>query len=245
MLLLDSVQRIGGAVADFVFPRLCGECNQRILEPKRLVCCHCEAAMEPLRLPLCPTCGCEDADAGSMCNDCPEGDVHFEAARAFTGFFGTAETLVEKLKYSGRTEYAPTMARPMARVCFTEYKKVGFNVVAPVPLYSTRERERGFNQAKVLADSLAEQLFLPVNQNLVKRIRPTATQTSLTRKERAKNIKDEFSIPTPDDVAGKTILLVDDVYTTGATLNECAGALKSAGAEAVYCIAFARALFKK
>ncbi len=244
-MLMESVQRFGGAFADFVFPRLCGECNQRILEPKRLVCCHCEAAMEPLRLPLCPTCGCEDAEAGTICDDCPEGDIHFEGARAFTGFFGTAKTLVEKLKYNGRTEYAPTMARSMARVCFSEYKKLVFSVVAPVPLFSTRERERGFNQATVLADSLGEQLFLPVHQNLVKRIRATATQTRLTRKERAKNIKGAFTVPAPEEVIGKTILLVDDVYTTGATLNECASVLKSAGAEAVYCIAFARAVFKK
>jgi ComF family protein len=245
-LLIDSVHKFGGALADFVFPRLCCGCGERVFEAKRLVCCQCEATLEALRLPVCVTCGREDCPAGEglTCDDCPEGTIYFQAARAFTQFSGTAKVLVEKLKYSGRTEFAPLMARYMARVCFTEFKKAEFSAVVPVPLFSARRRERGFNQSEELARFLGSQLYLQVKPDLLRRIRSTGTQTRLSRRERAENIRGAFEASAIEEIAGKTLLLVDDVHTTGATLNECAKALKEAGAAAVYCIAFCRASMK-
>lgn len=239
-----ALLRLGETLADFVFPRLCCGCGERVIEPGRLICVPCERLMAELALPLCPTCGLPDARAGaSRCSDCPRGEIFFTAARACTPFAGLASVVVHKLKYSRRLEYADFMAGRMEAVAREEFAGIGFDALVPVPLYPTRQRERGFNQAAELARRIAPALRAPVEPTFLLRTRPTSSQTRLKKNDRAENVRGAFSCPRPAAVAGKRLLLVDDVYTTGATLNECARMLKEAGrAESVHCLAFARAL---
>jgi ComF family protein len=169
--------------------------------------------------------------------------VFFEAARGTTAFAGVAKTLVEKLKYSGRTEYAPVMARRMADVLRAEFPASELDALVPVPLHPTRQRERGFNQSCVLAEWIGREVGLPVHERLLRRVRVTQSQTRLSRRERACNIQEAFAAGALEYVSERSLVLVDDVCTTGATLNECARVLKQAGARRIYCLTFARATF--
>lgn len=241
--LAGALFRAAGALADFLFPRLCCGCGERVLEPGRLVCIPCEKTLEDLRLPLCPVCGAPDVRAGAPpCDNCPQGTLHFTAARATTPFEGLAKTLVEKLKYQGRVEYAPVMARRMAAGLEEHFPMVRFNRIVPVPLHSSRHRERGFNQSEELGRHLSRLTGIPMERKLLVRVRPTPSQTRLRRRERAENIRDAFACRAPEEADGLHLLLVDDVYTTGATLNECARILRAAGARSVRCLAYARTL---
>ncbi|MCX7018326.1 MAG: ComF family protein [bacterium] len=235
-------------LADFVFPRICCGCNQRIIETGRIVCADCEAGIAALALPLCPRCGTQNATIidGVRCDDCPRGEISFKAARATTAYAHMAKTLVEKLKYSCREEYAPMMARRMAPVFTAEFAGKGISVIVPVPLYSVRQRERGFNQSQVLAAELSPMIGLPVEPRALRRIRPTKSQTRLSRSERTRNILGAFSPGTAQaGLRGATVLLVDDVCTTCATLNECARTLFEGGADTVYCLVYARTTLRE
>ena len=213
------------------------------MEPRRVVCAACENGMEPLRLPICDTCGCANAvlKGGGHCEDCPAGQVWFEKARGTTPFAGMAKIAVEKLKYGGRLEYAPYMARHVFNILLNQFQDVSFDSIVPVPLHSTRYRERGFNQSHELAKYLAKYSGIAVIPNALVRKRPTPSQTRLSRRDRARNIAGAFA-PGPASIAVGSCLLIDDVYTTGATLNECARVLRDAGATTVHCLAFARAI---
>lgn len=234
---------LGHIALDMVFPRLCCGCDERIFERGRIVCRDCERTMRPLREPLCPRCGEEDspAAAGARCRSCPTGPIYFEAARAATPYTGVAQIVVERLKYRARSEYADFLGTCLARALRRYYAEHVFDCIVPVPLHRTRRRERGYNQAELLAVRLGELTGIPVTANVLRRIRPTPSQTKLGRAERMKNVHDAFALVDAHPIAGRCLLLVDDVYTTGATLNECARVLRAAGAASVYGLCFCRA----
>lgn len=243
MALLDDLTRLSGALMDFVFPRICCGCEERILETGRLVCEECFAGIPQLKQPICPTCGCEDAEykGADRCADCPAGEIFFEMARGVVPFAGVAKSIVERLKYHGRQEYSRLMAAHMVRKFGEEFNGVEVQRVVPVPLHRTRQRERGFNQSALLARELGAYLHVPDDEALLRRLVATPSQTRLSRRQRATNIHGAFACP-DGSVAGEAILLVDDVYTTGATLNECARVLRTTGgAQVVYGLSFARA----
>jgi ComF family protein len=151
--------------------------------------------------------------------------------------------LVERVKYHERTEYVPILGELMARVFEREFLRVPPDLLVPVPLHRVRMRERGFNQAERLARHLGGLFNTPVApRGALMRIRATPSQTRLTREDRAENIRGAFEVKAPEIFAGRSVLLVDDVYTTGATLNEVAGALAVCRPDDINCIAFARTL---
>jgi ComF family protein len=202
--------------------------------------------MQQLRMPLCETCGCPDAQmtGTGKCSDCPAGRVYFDPARGTTPFSGLAKKVVERLKYHGRVEYVPFMARHMFNVQLTQMLSEPVDLLVPVPLHSTRRRERGFNQSEELARQLTKYNGAAMSASALRRIRPTPSQTRLNRKDRAQNIAGAFASGS-QSVQGLHCLLIDDVYTTGATLNECARILVEAGAVSVHCLAFARATLSR
>lgn len=243
------LQQIAGAwdeIADFLLPRLCCACGQRVHQQKWLVCEACIDGIPPLQRPLCPTCGCPAPfiKPGGRCTNCPPGKTYFAQARGTAIYGGVAEILVERLKYKGRLEYAVLMAMAMARFAAEEHLPRP-HLVTAVPLHRTRQRERGYNQADVLAREYCSLTGIPYDGALLRRIRPTPTQTRLTRRQRQQNIQGAFTCKPAQPLDGLHILLIDDVFTTGSTLNECAKTLLESGAARVECLTYARALLEK
>jgi ComF family protein len=143
-------------------------------------------------------------------------------------------------KYSNATHLASDFAKLLAAVVRVHYENERPDAVAYVPLFPVKERARTYNQARLLADALAGELQLPLMRGCLERVRDTGTQTHLTARQRAENVRDAFRVRHPEWVEGRHFLLVDDVMTTGATVNECARALKAAGAGRVLVVTVAR-----
>jgi ComF family protein len=141
--------------------------------------------------------------------------------------------VIHRYKYQRALWFEPFLAGLLVQRALPDLAKEDWNVIVPVPLYSAKLREREFNQAERLASRLSQATGIPMDSGLVRRVLPTRTQTLLTREQRLANMRKAFAVPRGVDLTGKTIVLVDDVLTTGATTSSCAGALRRAGAAKV------------
>jgi ComF family protein len=237
--------RIADAVLTVVVAPSCAACEKLLEQPTRgPVCPICWASVLPLTPPICDRCGdpLPTWRAISLplarCPRCRRAPRLVDRARAIGAYDGALRAIVHALKYEGRR----SLARPLADLMRVRGAELldGAACAVPVPLHFSRRRERGFNQA---AD-LAGRLGLPVVAAL-KRVRPTATQTGLPAAQRHRNVRGAFAITRHGvAVAGSIIVLVDDVSTTGATLEACARVLKEAGALEVRALTAARVVAK-
>lgn len=169
------------------------------------------------------------------------GALYFDWAVTCWDFTSEIENLIHQVKYQGRKKlgrYLGKLAGAAVSDHFREFVKDA--VWIPVPLHCVRQREREFNQSEWIARGLAEPFHGVLQPKTLERRKHTRTQTTLSAPEREKNVMDAFRVRNPDSVRGRSTILVDDVITTGATLNACAGALKEAGAESVVGFALAR-----
>ncbi|HEX8490544.1 MAG TPA: ComF family protein [Chthoniobacterales bacterium] len=167
--------------------------------------------------------------------------MHFDSAVAAYRSRGVVRKLVHNFKY-GRQRHLRHPLSEWLRATLDDPRLRGrrFDMIVPVPLHAARERERGFNQATLLAELLADDIFVPLCA-VLERIRYTTTQTAYDRAERMENLHDAFRLRKNRDVRGLRVLLIDDVLTTGSTLSECARVLKAAGAISVHAATAARA----
>ena len=233
------------ALLDMLFSRVCEECGAVLAEDEPgSLCWDCRARVRFVQVPFCERCG--DPVPGTIggpyeCAGCRGLRPAFDWARSAVRYEGPAKACIRRFKYQAGIWLQEELVGWLAalwRTCPAEVRSVDF--VAGIPLYPRRERERGYNQAALLAEGLAEQVGIPFRRGLLGRTKPTATQTHLTAVQRVHNVKGVFSVRRPGDVRGARIALVDDVMTTGATVNECARALKAAGAAAVMVLTVAR-----
>jgi ComF family protein len=159
---------------------------------------------------------------------------------------GTLMRAIHRLKYEGRTRIAKVMG-PLLASFVARFPAVlgGDMVVIPVPLHLKKLQERGFNQALLLARHVSKHLKAELDPLTLRRVRDTRPQTGLKRKERRKNVRKAFDILEPDKIKKRDVILIDDVATTGSTMDECARVLKRAKAQRVYCITLARTAISK
>ncbi len=224
------------AFVDIIFPRACAGCGGEVGGAFGYLCWDCLAHLEWIHSPFCQICG--DPLNGAIatavvCAGCTACPPAFERARSAARFRGVLRTVLHDFKYRGATWVSRDLVI-LLRVCYEIYfARAGLDTVTYVPLYPARERERSYNQACLLAQGLAAAYPSMVLRACLRRIRPTLSQTHLTASERLANVKATFSTQAPKDIVGRRILLVDDVMTTGATVNECARVLKQAGAALV------------
>ncbi len=234
------------------FPATCRLCTCPLSSVSRLpVCDQCLANVQPLDTSLCCVCG--DAlpaiPAGTIerrCTTCTEEPPAFEKAFAYGIYSGELRGLIHLLKYNS---IAPA-AKPLGRWLAEAIRKRASlfeqpAVLIPVPLHRERRRTRGFNQAERIAHSAMRGLRdLPIEiaKDVLVRTRPTDSQTGFTREQRRRNLRGAFKVTDPARIASKTVLLVDDVLTTGATADECARVLRRAGAEKVLAVTVGRAV---
>jgi ComF family protein len=231
------------ALLDMLFPRCCIGCGVSAPRTFHHMCWECWSATSRVEPPFCDCCG--DPVAGSIdhdfiCYACSAESPSFDAARSATRYDGVAGDALRQLKYEHAVWLAPDLAHILHLCAAAEYPGASFDMLVPVPLHHTRRRERGFNQSALLARELGRRISLPVHFGAVRRIRPTATQTHLTAKGRLSNVQNAFQPTKRNGLTGRNVLLVDDVMTTGATVNACAKALKKGGAASVHVITVAR-----
>jgi ComF family protein len=230
---------------DLLFPRLCPLCGEVSDRAGRLICWTCFA-----RLPLhtvddavCRHCGLAPegrVDGPFLCDGCRQSPPGFERARTAAPFRGGIRAMLHAFKYNGATWLCADLVDWLEGAVRTYYDPAQIDLVLPVPLHASKLRQRSYNQAALLAASLARRLQLEVRPDALRRNWATPTQTRLSAHARRQNVHGAFGVAHPEWVRGRTLLLVDDVMTTGATLDEGSRCLKAAGAWRVWAIAVAR-----
>lgn len=232
---------IGGLV-DFALPPRCPGCGA-ITPADHSFCIRCWSGLHFLGPPCCARCGLPfdyDGGAEAECGACLADSPAYASLRAAVAYGETARRVVLKLKYGGRPGVAATLAHFMRRHVPTE----GNAILAPVPLHRWRIWRRGYNQSALIASALATRTGLAAELDLLQRVKATPPFRNMGRRERALTVRGAFRVnpARKPSIVGKAILLVDDVYTTGATVNACAKTLLRAGAREVNIICWARVI---
>jgi competence protein ComFC len=228
-----------------VFPSFCHLCREPLEEAgERIVCGACLVKLTSRGGPLCPTCGrfFSGPDDDHLCARCLSEPPIFSLQRSCGAYGGTLKDVILLFKYR---KYAP-LSRPLARFADASLASdgrlwAGADALVPVPLHPTRRRERGFNQARLLARDLATLRGLSLLDRCLVKVRNVPPQAGLRAADRERNVVRAYAVRRPAGVRGKTLILVDDVTTTGATVRECARVLKEAGAKEVRAITLAQA----
>jgi competence protein ComFC len=221
---------------DWIFPPICGGCQ---LTGERW-CEACQRKVTRITGNICPRCGDPRHDA-NICPDCAHHPPEYTQLRSFGLFQGTLREAMHRLKYQQDIGLGEALSKHLIELYNQE--KWAVDCIVPVPLSSHRLKERGYNQASLLARPLALAVRKPYRPDILHRVRDTRSQVGLTAVERRANVEDAFSSE-PRQVKGKTILIVDDVTTTGSTINACAQALCASGASAVFGLTLSRAVLQ-
>ncbi|HUB10139.1 MAG TPA: ComF family protein [Myxococcales bacterium] len=223
-----------GALTDLLSPPACAACDEP-LPHARAFCARCEVGLSDCDPAECAACGGRAGPRG-CCRACARRLAPLAGVRCAFVHEGALAEAIHRLKYRARDDLAPGLADLLGELPLPAADLL----VAPVPLHPRRLRERGFDQAWLLARGLAERRGLPTLPRLLQRVRHDRPQVGLDRAGREANVRDAFVAGT--QAAGRDVLLVDDVLTTGATLREAARALGRAGARQVFALTLARAL---
>jgi len=230
----------------FFYPETCQICKTgRAAAREGFVCADCWSQVRFIKPPFCGRCGLPyagDFTAPFECANCREMNLRFSFARSAVVAHNVVREAIHRYKYQRALWFEPFLADLLLREALPVLRGQNWDYVVPVPLFPVKQREREFNQAERLAARLGAAAEIPLNTKLLRRIRATATQTRLTRRERAENMRGAFTIRSGAQLDGERIILVDDVLTTGATTSACAQVLKAAGAGEVCVWTIARGL---
>lgn len=231
--VLPKVSRLGEIALDILFPRYCVGCGKE----GAFICAPCLLSQPLLMPPVCPLCGRPQA-SGILCPDCIRWRAEIDGIRSPFRFEGVIQQAVYQLKYRNLRAITPMLAGFLYD--FMKATPLQGDTLVPVPLHKSRIRERGYNQSALLATELEKLSGLPVILNsLVKHEKSIPQARSANVEERKKNVSGVFSVG-DERLAGKSVILIDDVATSGATLDACAGVLKEAGALSVWGLTLAR-----
>jgi len=233
------------AAIDQLFPPLCHVCRTYIPSAGKLHICHgCRELIQKITAPLCVVCGVPFAGAGKdhVCGECMTSSPLFDAARAALVYEGSGRDLIHAFKYRNKTH----LRRPLALLALeslSEFIRTRQpDLIMPVPLHRKKLSSRGYNQSVLLGEIFSQQLKVPMERCNLQRIRWTEPQVNLAASDRRANVKGAFTVRESVLVRDRRILLVDDVLTTGSTVEECGRVLKAAGAADVTVVTVARAL---
>ena len=231
-------------LVDVVFPPQCMACGAVLRDKSLPLCFPCFSQIKFIRSPLCPHCGhpyAEPTEQDHLCGDCLLAAPAFLTARALGQYESVLLDVIHRFKYGGKVSLGERLGELMAQFTYPSFLIKDYSLVIPVPLHPRRLRQRGFNQALILAREIARCFSLRLDISSLRRIVCTEPQVGLGRERRNLNIKGAFSVTDPGRIKGEKIILVDDVYTTGSTAKECARTLMKNKAERVAVLTLARA----
>lgn len=225
------IGRLSASLIEVAFPPVCGNCRRL----GNLICETCRAAMAPVPWPICARCGRGLPDEWLPCPFCAHRTMRLRQARATLLYAEPTSTLIHQMKYEGYFALAGPLGRMMAEGWPAWSTPI--DLILPIPLHTRRERQRGYNQSMELARHLAAGVGVPVDGQALRRTRHTRPQVELNPEERHENVRGAF-MADEQRVGGRHVLLIDDVFTTGATMTAAAEALLSVGAASVsaYCL---------
>lgn len=233
------LREAGNLFLHIFFPRTCFCCGRDIPRKNSALLCHdCTKKLEPLQGLVCVRCGLPLKSGGAHCFNCrgsKAAKYKCSYIRSALCFNEPSRALVHAFKYEKYVCAAKFFAPLMYKTFKENPPYFEAELMAPVPIHKSRMRKRGFNQARLLAEELSKYNHIPA-EDILLRVNKTKSQTSLNREERKENIKDAFKLKPGVSVKGKAVILIDDVCTTGATLEECARVLKKAGAREVLAL---------
>lgn len=234
---------------DIIYPPRCAICQKflwkdraKVDQEELLFCQSCFDGFSKIISPLCPVCGkpfASEVEEDHFCEDCLRKRPFYDAARAPYCYEGGIMEAIHQFKYAGKSHLAQSLGPLLTSFARRWMNKTDGYLMMPVPLHPRKLRERGFNQSLLLARYAAPLLGTELDFLSLRRIRYTQPQTGLKSEERRKNVRKAFEITDKKALKGRTIFLVDDVTTTGNTLNECARILKRAGSKEVFCLVLA------
>ena len=214
-----------------LFPQTCYFCGRIGTEP---MCPECRKKVEYIEEPRCKRCGKPIRyQEKEFCHDCTEKEFFYEQGRSIWLHKGPVKWSVYQFKYKNRRVYAEYYAEECYRLYARQLKEWKIDLIVPVPLHKRRRRKRGYNQAEILACQLGRLSGIPVSAKSVVRMKNTRPQKELNDKERKKNLHDAFGVIKTFQTT-RNVLIVDDIYTTGNTINSMARSLKEKGVEKVY-----------
>jgi len=238
----EKLKDIATTSLNLLFPPSCPSCKKMIGDNNRFLCEECFSQLKFIKTPYCTCCGrsFSSGDDNHLCGDCLNSSWHFDKARSIFVYEAIIAGLIHGLKYSGNMTGLETFQHlskqsPVLGDLHTP------DFILPVPLHIKRLRQRGFNQALLLTKKLFPNEKEKIKYDILLRQTDTPTQTGLSGKERRKNLKNAFIVKRPSIITGRNILILDDVLTTGATINECAKVLKKSGCKRVEILTICRA----
>jgi ComF family protein len=230
----------------FFYPEVCQICGAgRATLEEGFVCSDCGQNVRFVVPPYCERCGLPfpgELTTAFECSNCQDVELHFSSARSAVLARDPVLEVIHRYKYKRALWFEPFLADLLVRQARLALRREEWDLIVPVPLHRLKEEEREFNQAERLARRLGAATGIPVEARMLRRVTPTRTQTLLSRTERAENVRHAFALREGPSPRGQSIVMVDDVLTTGATTNACARVLRAAGASQVCVWTVARGI---
>lgn len=226
-------ERLTEELLGLVYPRRCPVCHGIAAPKGESICVKCRGRLHPIQEPRCKKCGKPlSKEEQEYCYDCARGKHCYEEGIALYPYDKVMQKSIAYFKFYNRREYARPYAEEIERYLGRKLLSWQADCLIPVPIHRAKKISRGFNQAEVLAKAVSRQTGIPIDTEILQRIKKTLPQKELNDEERRKNLQDAFQI-IKKGVKYKKIILVDDIYTTGSTIDACAKVLKAAGIQKV------------
>ncbi|MCL2253827.1 MAG: double zinc ribbon domain-containing protein [Lachnospiraceae bacterium] len=226
---------IRDTLLNLLFPRRCPICDEPVKFGKGLICPPCLTRISYLDSPTCLKCGKKLHNEAEYCQDCAARSHSFDRGMALFEYQSIAGAIY-RFKYKGRHEYADFFGSEICGKLGEDILRLKPDCLIPVPIHAKRLRTRGYNQATALAKVISERLNIPLNEKIIRRVRPTKPLKNLNLQERQNNLKKAFKIER-NDVKLNTIIIIDDIFTTGSTIDAMSEELRRIGVKKVYFVA--------
>lgn len=217
------------AVRALLFPKKCIFCGELIFESDKNTCQKCTETLPYVKGKICYKCGCEKHDCSCTSTIC-----YYDKVVAPLYYENSVRDCIHKMKFGSREKYASSLAEYMYDVMNERLINEKFDFIAYVPLYESDYKIRGYNQSRIMADVISEKTGIPIKAGLIKKIYRTDKQSRQSSVRRSGNVMGAFDVK--EDVSGASVLLIDDIKTSGSTLSECGKMLYLMGAENVCCL---------